>query len=97
MRLSFLLPGRIDDKDASIIIDENKVDFAFLFANRDPDSTIVKAELSSAVEKYGKERTQDIYVANASDIGYVLFRYKDNGKGQGKADRYIRIADYVNL
>ena len=94
---AYMMPTNLDDKDANIIIDENKVDFAFLFANRDPDSTIAKAELSAAIEKYGKEKTQDIYVANASDVGYVLFRYKDNGKGQGKADRYIRIADYVNL
>lgn len=91
-----LIPAYISEssgKKTRISINDEDVDCVFIFANRDPDSTLAKRELSKAIEKYGAEATKSIYVATASDMGYVLFRYGD----KGKRDRYIPIADYVEM
>ncbi len=74
-----------------ITINPDDVDYIFIFANRDPDSSLAKRELSKAIDSFGKDAVRDIYVAKSSELGYVLFRYEENGK----IDRYIPITEYV--
>lgn len=74
-----------------ITIDDTKVDFVFMFANRDPDSTLAKRELQKSIEEHGEEAVREIYVSQASDVGYIMFRYADNGR----SDRYIPIREYI--
>lgn len=87
--------SRLKDEDTyhNITIDDAKVDFVFMFANRDPDSSLAKRELQKAIDKHDEDATKQIYVATASDVGYVMFRYAKDGK----MDRYIPINDYVKL
>jgi len=81
-----------DENYYRITIDYSKVDFVFMFANRDPDSILAKRELQEAIRIHGVEATKSIYVAKSSDVGYGMFRYANNGK----TDRYIPISEYVN-
>lgn len=86
--------GRLDmtkEKYLDISIDPQKVEMIFMFANRDPDSIVAPKELAKCIKEYGKEATQNIYVATSSDMGYVMFRYSE----KGKTDKYIPICDYV--
>ncbi len=82
---------RTEKKFYEITINPDDVDYIFIFANRDPDSSLAKRELSKAVNSFGKDAVRDIYVAKSSEMGYVLFRYDENGK----IDRYIPITEYV--
>lgn len=81
-----------DEKYYMVSIDDNNVDFVFMFVNRDPDSIVAKRELAKSIEKHGKEKTSKIFVANSSDIGYTMFRYSE----MGSIDRYVGIEEYVN-
>ncbi len=62
-----------------------------MFVNTNPDSPVAVRELKAVVNEYPQDVTDHIFVAVSSEMGYVLFRYED----EGEKDRYIKIADYV--
>lgn len=78
-------------KYLDISIDPNNVEMIFMFINRDPDSSVAARELYNSCKKYGKDNMKNIYIANASDLGYIMFRYGD----KGKADRYMPVENYI--
>ena len=81
---------KMEDSYYKIKIDDTNVDFVFVFANRDPDSTRAREEIKKAIDEYGEDLLNDIYVANSSEMGYILFRYAD----KGNIDRYIPISKF---
>jgi hypothetical protein len=81
-----------DERYYNITIDDSKVDFVFMFANRDPDSIVAKRELQESIKQFGKTATERIYIAVSSDVGYIMFRYV----GEDGKDRYIPIEKYIN-
>ena len=80
-----------DESYYNITIDDSKVDFVFMFANRDPDSSVAKRELQESIKQFGKTATERIYIAVSSDVGYIMFRYV----GEDGKDRYIPIEKYI--
>lgn len=74
-----------------ITIDPENVEMIFVFINRDPDSGIAAREIDKCIKKFGKDNFSNIYVGTSSDMGYLMFRYEDNGK----TDRYIPITEYI--
>lgn len=79
------------EKYLDITINPNNVELIFIFINRDPDSRVAAKEIYKCIEKYDGDMISNIYVGTSSDMGYLMFRYGN----QGKTDRYIQIKEYV--
>lgn len=88
--------GRLDmtkNNYTDITIDPDNVEMIFVFINRDPDSSMAADELYKCWNKYDKNTLKKIYVATASEMGYLMFRYRYENKE--KKDRYIPISEYI--
>ena len=67
-------------KDLDITIDNNNVEFLFIFANHDPDKSLIREELEQSIKNHQEKDSQyldEIKVVKASEMGYGLFAYKD--------------------
>lgn len=85
-----------ENKELAITINPEEVEYIFVFANHNPDSSKLVAEITTAIKtwkgKLEEKYLKEIKVAKSSDMGYGLFAYK-NGKGY----LYPTIEEYIKV
>ena len=83
-----------ENKELKITINPEEVEYIFVFANHNPDSSKLIAEITTAIKTWkGKPEAKylnEIKVAKSSDMGYGLFAFKN-----GKECLYPTIEEFV--
>lgn len=60
-------------KKYDVTIAYEKPEFIFIFANHDPDSSVLKKTLNEEIRKYDASILERIYIAKSSEMGYRIF------------------------